>query len=89
MQHTKFFFGFPMEKFSFVGITEFFDEDMEFLSKEILNRQLPIFKERVGDRNINYKIVDHELRKKIEKFHDRDMALYFNELEKRKKRYIN
>lgn len=82
--YTQFLWAFPMEQFSFIGITEFYNEDFEYFSKKILNIELKAHKLNVNT-STNYDI-DVSLREKLELFHDKDMYLYRKALDLRLKR---
>jgi len=84
--YSKFLWGFPLEYFDFIGITEHYKEDFryfanKYLSPDVQSIRLNVNKESNGIYNIN-----KSLRKKIEDFHHADMELYERALDMRKKR---
>jgi hypothetical protein len=84
--YGQFLWGFPFEKFDFIGITEFFDEDLRCLSEGFLDNDLVVYKELVSERDcIRYQI-SNSLRRQIEAFHDLDMYLYRKAFEIRQNR---
>jgi len=78
--YSQFLFGFPLENFSFIGITEFYSEDLEFFSKHYLNTIMKPKRINVGTKE-NYYHISESLRDKIETFHSNDMRLYQRALE--------
>ncbi len=83
--YSQFLWGFPIDYFDFIGITEYFEEDFKYFSKNYLNTELEQKKLNVGDNNKNK--IDFTLWKKIEAHHSRDMELYRWALKKRKERF--
>ncbi|NVO04070.1 MAG: hypothetical protein HXX09_15345 [Bacteroidetes bacterium] len=84
--YTQYLWGFPLEYFDFIGITEFYEEDLQYFGKHFLNTSLEVQKLNVGNEgNGGYKI-DPSFRKEIETFHAKDMELYQRALEMRQKR---
>lgn len=84
--YTQFLFGFKLDYFSFIGITEFYSEDLSFFSKHFLNSSLEPERLNVGSAAGNAYQISGSLRSEIEQFHSRDMELYERALEKRQKR---
>jgi hypothetical protein len=78
--------GFPLEYFDFIGITEFYNDDLEYFARHYLNSQASAQMLNAGDNNGRAYQIDSQLRKEIEAFHDRDMYLYQRALEMRQKR---
>ena len=81
--------GFPLEYFDFIGITEHYDEDLNYFSKKYLtakiqSQRLNVNKESGGVYNIS-----ESLRKKIENYHYEDMELYKRALDMRESRFKN
>lgn len=73
--YAQFLWGFPLEQFDFIGITEYYDEDLSYLSREYFGAPWEPFKENAGDTGGHYEI-DAGLRRQIEAYHDSDMSLY-------------
>lgn len=78
--------GFPLEYFDFIGITEFYEEDLEYFSRHHLNSHARAQMLNAGDNKGRAYQIDSQLRKEIETFHDRDMYLYERALEMRQER---
>jgi len=75
--YSRILWGFPLRKFNFIGITEFFDEDIRFFSEQFFGevREFDL-KNFNPDRVDELYSVDKKLKEKIQEFHKRDMALY-------------
>ena len=75
--YSSFFWGFPVSRFDFIGITENYESDLNYFAEYFLHHRL-----RVSEINVNSGktapryIEDKDLRTRLEKFHDRDMKLY-------------
>jgi len=84
--YAQFLWGFPIEYFDFIGITEFYEDDHEYFARHYI--QTPVTPKRlnVGDRGDGGYRIDASFRKEIELFHARDMDLYQTALEKRLRR---
>lgn len=80
--YSQFMYGFPLEKFAFVGITEFYDDDLEFFSRHYLKSFVKPKRLNVGNEEGRYRI-EESLRNEIEKFHLGDMKLYQRALDNR------
>jgi len=75
--YSRFLWGFPLRKFNFIGITEFFDEDMRSFSEEMFRSDLKIKPINLNpNRDEKIYTIDDTLRKEIENFHKKDMVLY-------------
>ena len=73
----RFLWGFPLRRFNFIGITEFFNEDMKFFSEEMFGSDLKIKPINLNpDRDEKIYAIDDAFKKEIENFHKKDMALY-------------
>jgi len=84
--YDKFLWNFPMKKFDFIGITEYYQEDLTYFSKKYFNREPKVFEENINPQNPKKYITNKALRKDIERFHKEDMKLYNQVLQRRKKR---
>lgn len=75
--YTQFLWGFPLNKFDFIGITEYYDTELEYFSQKFFKTK---FIAHSKNKNLNYKkqiyIEDKELRLRLEKFHSKDVDLY-------------
>jgi len=82
--YSEFLWGFPLDRLDFVGITEFFPEDLRYFSREILGN-------KVRSHTLNQRPKDSERlseaesggldRPRIEAYHARDVGLYHRALE--------
>ena len=74
--YGKFLWGFSIENFDFIGITEFYNEDFPYFSRRYLGVDLEIKRLNTGDRQGGEYRIDKTFRNQIEAFHERDMDLY-------------
>ena len=81
--YCQFLWGFPIEYFDFIGVTEFYDDDLEYFAQHYLQRLVEPKVRNVGDNRESGYQIDVSLRKKIESFHAKDMDLYQRALEQR------
>jgi hypothetical protein len=79
--YWQFLWGFPIHYFDFIGITEFYEDDLAYFSQHYLGAYMQA--KRLNIRNHSAYEIDRSFRNEIEAFHDRDMELYRNALEKR------
>lgn len=85
--YTKFFWGFPKEKFEFIGITEFFEEDVKYFAKEYLNSPVAdVPQKNVNPEKIAPYFSDPNLIEDLQSFHSEDYAIYNYALKQREKR---
>ncbi|HXP51610.1 MAG TPA: hypothetical protein VN922_16755 [Bacteroidia bacterium] len=87
--YNAYYWGFPLHYFSFIGITEFYESDLQYFEKKFMKLQTVPKKENVGEGGGKPYPIDESLRKDIEKHHEIDMMLYKKALEKREKRIQN
>jgi hypothetical protein len=86
--YSQMLFAFPIDNFDFIGITEFYEEDLHYFSKQFLQTTSTPLRVNVGDREGGTYQVEPGLKKKIENFHAKDMVLYRWALEQRQSRYL-
>lgn len=87
--YTEFLWGFPSDRLDFVGITEFYGEDLRYFSREILGNKL-----RPQTLNQRSEVsgpeqgecLTHAERDEIEEFHAADVSLYRGALAQRRRR---
>jgi Sulfotransferase family len=79
--YSQFLWGFPISYFDFIGITEFYEDDLAYFGQHYLGAYIQAKKLNVRKHSA-YQI-DRSFRNEIEAFHDRDIELYGNALEKR------
>ena len=87
--YMQFLWEFPVERFDFIGVTEFYDEDLAYFARRYLGRVLEPQRLNVGESSGREYGLDPALRRKVEVFHDRDMDLYYAALQKRRGRVAN
>ena len=87
--YSQFLWGFPLHRFAFIGITEHFSEDLAFFSNTFLGAPAAEYHANVGSEagRPTY-VTDRELRRAIESFHKRDVALYRRAVEMRRSRLL-
>ena len=85
--YGQFLWCFPLSRFSFVGITEHYEEDLSLFADSVLGTTLQPYSIRThADRQTpGYGIAD-DLRQAIETFHRDDMMLYREALRLRHER---
>ncbi len=81
--YRQYLWGFPVENFDFIGITEFYEEDLRYFSNKFLGMNLPCYQLNTGNKKSGSYDIDENFRKEIESFHRDDMILYEYALEKR------
>lgn len=85
--YCKFLWGFPLSQFEFVGITEYYAEDLDYFSRHILGTAIASRRDNVNpEQQRSSYFEDGDLRRAIEEHHARDMALYRDALENRRRR---
>ena len=87
--YSEFLFGFPFERLGFVGITEFYAEDLRYFSQEILGNKLQphTLNQRKGARTAGTDLaLPLTARARIEHYHRADVALYQRALALRQRR---
>ena len=89
--YRAFLWGFPVERFDFIGITEHYASDLREFGQRFLDRDLRPAEEnrnpahRAGAAGEGYSI-DRGLRERLERVHARDLSLYRFALELRERR---
>ena len=85
--YNQFFWGFPLKKLDFIGITEHFEEDFKYFCRHFLCSVLMESRENVNkDQEGRPYVVDIGLRKRIEEYHLADMVMYRDACKKRESR---
>ena len=82
--YAQFLWGFPMSYFDFIGITEFYQQDLTYFSQNILGVDLNEKIENVREEKDNRYDIGISLKKDLEKHHDIDLLIYKKAIEKRK-----
>lgn len=86
--YFQFLYGFPLDYFAFIGITEFYKDDFDFFANNFMNSSKDLRSQRLncGDTTANDYEVSQSLRTAIEHHHSKDMVLYQRALEMRRAR---
>jgi hypothetical protein len=85
--YSKFLWGFSLSRFDFIGITEFYETEIEQFSRQIMGVSLENQWKNANPQGVRHVHVDDpELRQKIEAYHHADMMLYQQALRYREKR---
>ena len=85
--YQAFLWRFPARRFTFIGITEHYAEDLAYLSEEVLRSPVPESRKNVGNSEARADLaLSGSQRARIEKHHARDFALYDWALRQRQRR---
>jgi len=84
--YTQYLWGFPLESFSFVGITEHYHEDMRDFADRFLSNGLDAHHLNATKHGVSRRIVDPVFLAKVHDFHAADMRLYKRALRWRQER---
>ena len=82
--YSQFLWGFPVKRFDFIGITEYFESDMNYFSSEFIGSALQVHKMNTNttkDKSSYFE--DNDLRKRVEQYHSKDISLYKQALKTR------
>lgn len=83
--YCQYLWAFPLEYFSFIGITEYYAGDIEYFSERFLEESLPVLK--VNSRHSPEEVpLSKKTLEKIQLFHQKDIILYQKALELRRVR---
>jgi hypothetical protein len=74
--YTQFLWGFPLERFDFIGITEHYAEDFTVFTHQLLKQALPEFQENRNTQPNGHYALEAEFRQQISLYHQQDMDLY-------------
>ncbi len=81
--YAQFLWGFPLSYFSFIGITEFYQQDLAYFSQKMLGTDLNEKIENINEEKGKGYDIDRSLKKDLEKHHDIDLLIYNRAIEKR------
>ena len=85
--YHQFFYKFPVENFDFIGITEYFEEDLYYFTDKYLNININSTpKSNINPNKKGKYINDQEMKDELIKFHHLDYEIYNYALRKRKNR---
>lgn len=86
--YCQFLWGFPVRNFQFIGITEFFEEDLNYFAQQFLGTRMEAQTLNTSEDQKGERQIDGNFRRKMEAYHAEDMALYKIALEKRTQRCL-
>jgi hypothetical protein len=85
--YSKYLWNFPYERFDFVGLTEFYEDDLRHFSERFLKTEVKAFRLNCAvESKITGYQVDSSFRRDVESFHSVDVALYNRALQEREQR---
>ena len=85
--YSLFLWNFPVERFDFIGVTEFYEQDLTFFAENYLGvTDVDIPKKNVNKKSVDKRIKDPGLIREIKEFHAKDYELYNYALNKRSER---
>jgi len=87
--YSEFLWGMPFERLNFIGITEFYAEDLRYFSQEILGNKLQphtLNQRREAQAGGIDRALSDTARARIEHYHRADLALYRRALALREQR---
>lgn len=89
--YGQFLWGFPMSRFSFIGITEYYDSEIKYFSSQFIQSTLPAYSININEakKEATYFSDEIALREKIEAYHSKDVALYQKALRMRSARLLS
>lgn len=73
---ARFLFGVPLRRFDFVGIVEDYEAELADFGRRFLGRELAAVHEKRNGERPRGEVIDPDLRRRVETFHARDVALY-------------
>ena len=75
--YSKYLWGFSYDDFDFVGLTEFYEDDLSYFSEQFLTTKLDVFRLNCSLENKAARCeIDAGFRRELESFHYEDVALY-------------
>lgn len=85
--YSKFLWNFPYDRFAFVGLTEFYEDDLRYFSERFLKTKGKVYKLNcaIDGKAAGYD-VGSDFRREVENFHSEDVALYERALQDREQR---
>jgi ABC-type antimicrobial peptide transport system permease subunit len=79
--------GFSLRRFKFIGVTEFFNADIDYVSNRVIGGALNAYRKRANSAKASSAyIISGSLRDRIEEYHGKDVALYNLALKLRERR---
>jgi len=85
--YSKYLWNFTYDRFDFVGLTEFYEDDLRHFSRRFLKSKAKAYKVNcAGESKIARYHIDPGFRREVENFHSVDVALYNRALQEREQR---
>ncbi len=85
--YSKYLWHFPYERFDFVGLIEFYDEDLDFFAERFLGTKVKALKLNCAASSDEVgKKIDIGFRREVAGFHADDVTLYERALHDRERR---
>ena len=85
--YSKYLWGFPLNRFDFIGITEYYPTEIEYFANRFMPLQLSVAQENINPwRETSTYSEVAGIRAEIEGHHAADMTLYQRALERRESR---
>lgn len=84
--YTQYLWGFPLEKFAFIGISENYPEDLREFSRRYLGTELEAQRKNTTVCTGQRRELEPELLARVRRFHAADIALYQRALQLRQAR---
>lgn len=84
--YTQYLWGFPLENFTFVGITEHYSEDLDYFAEHVLKQPLNKHRVNVTAGSSARQRLSPDTQRSVERFHAADIQLYERALQMRARR---
>lgn len=85
--YSQFFWNFPLDRFDFIGLMEFFDEDCKYFGDNFLGITISDVPQRnLNPNSSNSYFNDLQFKNELQKFHEKDYVIYEYALKQREKR---
>ncbi|RUL66828.1 hypothetical protein EKH79_03185 [Dyella dinghuensis] len=85
--YTQYLWGFPLESFAFIGITEFYREDIVEFGERFLGHALPLHRLNASVHSQLPKCFDKAFLQRVRAFHSADVQLYRRAVDMRSERH--
>lgn len=86
--YSQFLWGFPLRRFAFIGITEYFETDLQYFCRKFLRESaFKVYEKKQNlekDKGSYFK--DDALKKSVARYHRKDLELYQQALQWRSER---
>lgn len=74
--YGQFLWGFPVENFEFIGLTEYYDDDVSAFGQQMLGAAIEPVRLNAKDERSGAESIDSSFRNSIEQHHAKDMDFY-------------